>query len=168
MPRLSKIGAACLAAFGWTTGAAVEVEYLVVAGGGGGAGAGGGAGGYQTGTTSINPTQSYAVTVGGGGAGTSSVASNGIDGSKNYETIISENQRGQIAIGDLGISSPQIFYSLFSTFNGYSKLLSLDFNSEPVSSPTYGPLHIADLNGDGIVNGEDLGLLLMAWTDSSA
>jgi hypothetical protein len=36
MPRLSKIGAAALAAFGWTTGASVVVDYLVVAGGGGG------------------------------------------------------------------------------------------------------------------------------------
>ena len=37
MPRLSKIGAAALAAFGWTSGASgVSASYLVVAGGGGG------------------------------------------------------------------------------------------------------------------------------------
>jgi hypothetical protein len=73
MPRLSKIGAAALAAFGWTSGAsAVSASYLVVAGGGGGAGAvggGGGAGGLQSGTVSLNPTLSYTVIVGAGGAG---------------------------------------------------------------------------------------------------
>jgi hypothetical protein len=41
MPRLSKIGAAALAAFGWTGGASVSASYLVVAGGGGGAGSNG-------------------------------------------------------------------------------------------------------------------------------
>ena len=76
MPRLSKIGAAALAAFGWTSGSAVSASYLVVAGGGGGGsnatsggGGGGGAGGYRTGTASLNPTLSYTVTVGAGGAG---------------------------------------------------------------------------------------------------
>jgi len=78
MPRLSKIGAAALAAFGWTGGASVSASYLVVAGGGsGGSGAGtvgnssggGGAGGLLTGTVSLNPTLSYTVTVGGGGTG---------------------------------------------------------------------------------------------------
>ena len=77
MPRLSKIGAAALAAFGWTAGATVSASYLVVAGGGGGGGAtsgasnggsGGGAGGYRTGTASLNPTLSYTVTVGAGGS----------------------------------------------------------------------------------------------------
>jgi hypothetical protein len=77
MPRLSKIGAAALAAFGWTSGAAaVTADFLVVAGGGGGGKAGvggdggvggGGAGGYRTGTTSLNLTLSYTVTVGAGG-----------------------------------------------------------------------------------------------------
>lgn len=74
MPRLSKIGAAALAAFGWTsgTGAATTVtaSYLIVAGGGGGGGfdaGGGGAGGFQTGTTSLNLTLSYTVIVGAGG-----------------------------------------------------------------------------------------------------
>lgn len=86
MPALKKIGAACLAAFGWTTGAnAVTASYLVVAGGGGGgntyntpsadnAGGGGGAGGYQTGTTSLTLTQSYTVIVGAGGAGSTGAA----------------------------------------------------------------------------------------------
>jgi hypothetical protein len=62
MPRLSKIGSAALAAFGWTTGASVSVDYLVVAGGGGRGNrddyyaGGGGAGGLLTGTASLNPT----------------------------------------------------------------------------------------------------------------
>jgi hypothetical protein len=77
MPRLSKIGAAALAAFGWTGLQSVTASYLVVAGGGGGgtnisAGdggcGGGGAGGYRTGTEALNPTQSYSVIVGAGGA----------------------------------------------------------------------------------------------------
>ena len=57
MPRLSKIGAAALAAFGWTGISSVTASYLVVAGGGGGgsgesarAGGGGGAGGLSNGT----------------------------------------------------------------------------------------------------------------------
>jgi len=81
MPRLSKIGAAALAAFGWTSGGGVTASYLVVAGGGGGAGGntafqggGGGGGGFQTGTTSLNPTLSYTVTVGAGGANGSSAS----------------------------------------------------------------------------------------------
>jgi hypothetical protein len=44
--------------------------YLVVAGGGGASYGGGGAGGLLTGTTSLTPGASYAVTVGAGGAGT--------------------------------------------------------------------------------------------------
>ena len=77
MPRLSKIGAAALAAFGWSTGSSVTATYLQVAGGGGGGGSftntngdgGGGGGGYLSGTVSLNPASSYAVTVGAGGAG---------------------------------------------------------------------------------------------------
>jgi hypothetical protein len=72
MPALKKIGAAALAAFGWTSGgaSAVTASYLVVAGGGGGGGAGGGGGGgYQTNTTSLSLATSYTVTVGAGGAG---------------------------------------------------------------------------------------------------
>ena len=38
MPRLSKIGAAALAAFGWTGLSSVSASYLVVAGGGGSGG----------------------------------------------------------------------------------------------------------------------------------
>jgi len=72
MPRLSKIGAAALAAFGWTSGSLVSVSYLAVAGGGGqnsdaARGGGGGAGGLLTGTTALNPLLSYTVTVGAGG-----------------------------------------------------------------------------------------------------
>jgi hypothetical protein len=92
MPRLSKIGAAALAAFGWTSGAAaVTANYLQVAGGGGGGGTdfgslppgGGGAGGYLTGTTTLNPTLSYTVIVGAGGAGgySASTGSIGVAGS---------------------------------------------------------------------------------------
>ena len=86
MPRLSKIGAAALAAFGWTGLSTVSASYLVVAGGGGGAGGnsafqggGGGAGGLLTGTTSLNPTLSYTVTVGAGGV--AGVGGNGTQGS---------------------------------------------------------------------------------------
>jgi hypothetical protein len=73
MPRLSKIGAAALAAFGWTGISSVSASYLVVAGGGGGGdvgdlGGGGGAGGYLTGTSLLNLTLSYTVTVGAGGS----------------------------------------------------------------------------------------------------
>jgi len=74
MPRLSKVGAAALAAFGWTGLQTVSASYLVVGGGGGGggiitngSGGGGGAGGFLTGTTTLNPTLSYTVTVGAGG-----------------------------------------------------------------------------------------------------
>jgi hypothetical protein len=69
MPRLSKIGAAALAAFGWSTGANVVVDYLVVAGGGSG---GNGrwrwrrCGWLSSGTESLNPTLSYTITVGAG------------------------------------------------------------------------------------------------------
>jgi hypothetical protein len=87
MPRLSKIGAAALAAFGWTGLSPVSASYLVVAGGGGaggdpsqvGGGGGGGAGGYQTGTASLLLTQTYTVTVGAGGSGGSQA--NGSQGS---------------------------------------------------------------------------------------
>jgi len=86
MPRLSKIGAAALAAFGWTSGATtVSASYLIVAGGAGGGvnwGGGGGAGGYRTSTTSLNITTSYTVVVGAGGAGgTVQLGTNGSDSS---------------------------------------------------------------------------------------
>ena len=89
MPRLSKIGAAALAAFGWTGLSSVTTTYLVVAGGGGGGatrGGGGGAGGYLTGTTSLNTTLSYTVTVGAGGAGAS--ASVGVSGANSVFNAI--------------------------------------------------------------------------------
>ena len=81
MPRLSKIGAAALAAFGWTGISSVTASYLVVGGGGGAANSGaggGGAGGFLTGTSTLNPTLSYTVTVGAGGVGVSGgTATNG-------------------------------------------------------------------------------------------
>ena len=98
MPRLSKIGAAALAAFGWTSGATVTASYLVVAGGGGGGsfvGGGGGGGGYRTGTASLNPSLSYTVTVGAGGAGaiyTSGQAGNG--GNSIFSSITSTGGGG--------------------------------------------------------------------------
>jgi hypothetical protein len=49
MPRLSKIGAAALAAFGWTGLQSVDASYLVVAGGGGGGGTLFGGGGGRSG-----------------------------------------------------------------------------------------------------------------------
>jgi hypothetical protein len=87
MPRLSKIGSAALAAFGWTssTGAVgVTASYLIVAGGGGSGwawGGGGGAGGYQTGTTSLTLASSYTVTVGAGGSAGTSTANSSTQGS---------------------------------------------------------------------------------------
>ncbi len=94
MPRLSKIGAAALAAFGWTGLQTVDADFLVIAGGGGAGsafGGGGGAGGYRcsvTGESSgggasaetklvLNPTQSYTVTVGAGGTGSTGSGTNG-------------------------------------------------------------------------------------------
>jgi len=78
MPRLSKIGAAALGAFGWTGLNTVSASYLQVAGGGGaGCHGGGGAGGYLTGTTSLSLASSYTVTVGAGGAGVVSGSSGG-------------------------------------------------------------------------------------------
>jgi len=98
MPRLSKIGAAALAAFGWTGLSSVTASYLVVAGGGGGGigmGGGGGAGGYLTGTTSLNPTQSYTVTVGAGGAGGTGTSVTGTSGSNSvFSTITSTGGGG--------------------------------------------------------------------------
>jgi hypothetical protein len=84
MPRLSKIGAACLAAFGYSSGSLFAANFLVIGGGGGGgggAGGGGGSGGYRTSTgtsggntsaespLNLNPLLSYTVIVGAGGAG---------------------------------------------------------------------------------------------------
>ena len=95
MPRLSKIGAAALGAFGWTSGSSISASYLVVAGGGGGGatrGGGGGAGGLLSGTTSLNPTLSYTVTVGAGGAGAS--ASVGASGANSVFNAINATGGG--------------------------------------------------------------------------
>jgi hypothetical protein len=109
MPRLSKIGAAALAAFGWTGGASVSASYLVVAGGGGASGSGaggGGAGGFRTGTTSLNPTLSYTVTVGAGGAGAAPpFSSDPVNGSDSvFSTITSTGggKGGRRATGSTG------------------------------------------------------------------
>jgi hypothetical protein len=97
MPRLSKIGAAALAAFGWTGLSSVTASYLQVAGGGGGGfdiGGGGGAGGYLTGTTTLNPTLSYTVTVGAGGAGSTSGSATGVLGSNSQFDILTASVGG--------------------------------------------------------------------------
>jgi hypothetical protein len=112
MPRLSKIGAAALAAFGWTGLNTVSASYLVVAGGGGGGdayGGGGGAGGYLTGTTSLNPTQSYTVTVGAGGAGSTSSSLTGNQGSNSvFNAITSTGGGGGGSANDVLNSSTSI------------------------------------------------------------
>lgn len=98
MPRLSKLGAAALAAFGWTGLSSVSASYLVVAGGGGGGrlrGGGGGAGGLRTGTLSLNPALSYTVTVGAGGAGSTVATAKGSSGSDSiFSTITSTGGGG--------------------------------------------------------------------------
>jgi len=110
MPRLSKIGAAALAAFGWTGLQSVTASYLVVAGGGGGGsrfGGGGGAGGLLSGTATLNPTLSYTVTVGAGGtagpitggAGTSG-AGDGGNGSNSIFNAITSTGGGGGGAGD--------------------------------------------------------------------
>jgi hypothetical protein len=112
MPRLSKIGAAALAAFGFTgsTGAAaVSASYLVVAGGGGGGcsqGGGGGAGGYLTSTLSLTVGVQYTITVGAGGAGSSGAAI-GSSGSNSVLsgtgiTTVTSNGGGGGATSDAG------------------------------------------------------------------
>jgi len=105
MPRLSKIGSAALAAFGWTSGSSVTASYLVVAGGGGGGseiatgqsstGGGGGAGGFLTGTTSLILTQSYTVTVGAGGAGGFARTSAAVSGSNSVFNAITSTGGGR-------------------------------------------------------------------------
>jgi hypothetical protein len=110
MPRLSKIGAAALAAFGWTSGSAVTASYLVVAGGGGGGGifatygggGGGGAGGYRTGTVSLNPTLSYTVTVGAGGSAGTSAPAKGGNGNDSVLSTITSTGGGGAGSGGVG------------------------------------------------------------------
>ena len=118
MPRLSKIGAAALAAFGWTLGSSgVTASFLVVAGGGsggknnpsGGSAAGGGAGEVIYGTTlALNATLSYVVTVGAGGPTTTTNNTSGTNGNNSsFASTV-------IAIGGGGGGA----YN--STFNGRS------------------------------------------------
>jgi hypothetical protein len=103
MPRLSKIGAAALAAFGWTGLSSVSASYLVVAGGAGGSNGGGGAGGYRTGTASLSLTDSYAVTVGAGGAGGNpNSTTNGVNGSSSVFTTITSAGGGGGGNGSSG------------------------------------------------------------------
>jgi len=105
MPRLSKIGAAALGAFGFTGGgaAAVTASYLIVAGGaGGGSGVagGGGAGGLLTSTTSLNATLSYTIVVGAGGAGGAGAGFNvGASGSNSSAFTITSTGGGFGATG---------------------------------------------------------------------
>ena len=95
MPRLSKIGAAALAAFGWTSGAAgVTASYLIVAGGGGASIGGGGAGGYKTGTTSLSSSTTYTVTVGAGGAGSAGTTASGVNGSNSVFNAVTSTGGG--------------------------------------------------------------------------
>jgi hypothetical protein len=110
MPRLSKIGAAALAAFGWTSGGAataVTASYLQVAGGGGGggtsntenSGGGGGAGGLLSGTTSLNPALSYTVVVGAGGAGALTTTYVGTQGSSSQFDVLTASVGGGFGQG---------------------------------------------------------------------
>ena len=101
MPRLSKIGAAALAAFGWTSGSSVTATYLVVGGGGGGAPngrSGAGAGGYLTGTSSLLLSTSYAITVGAGGTS----ATNG--NNSVFNTFTSYGGGGSVLDASVGAS----------------------------------------------------------------
>jgi len=111
MPRLSKIGAAALAAFGWTSGAGVTASFLVIAGGGsggknavgGGSAGGGGAGEVINGTSlSLNPTLSYTITVGAGGATqtTSNTSGNNGNNSSIGSTVIAIGGGGGGAFND--------------------------------------------------------------------
>jgi hypothetical protein len=110
MPRLSKIGAAALAAFGWTSGAAgVTANYLVVAGGGGGgdnSAGGGGAGGYLTSVITLDLATSYTVTVGAGGAPGTNNTQNGFNGSN--------SQLGAIATAIGGGGGGGLSYSVLN------------------------------------------------------
>ena len=117
MPRLSKIGAAALAAFGWTGGASVSADFLVIAGGGGGGRGGGGAGGYRTsagtsgggasaeGRLSLNPTLSYAVTVGAGGTGAPTYTTKGSDGNDSVFFTITSTKGGGGGGGDTAVTT---------------------------------------------------------------
>ena len=108
MPRLSKVGAAALGAFGWTGGASVSASYLVVAGGGGGGqnNGGGGAGGLLTSTISLNPLLSYTITVGAGGAGSGTIGVTASNGSNSvFSTITTNGGGGGGAFSNSGANS---------------------------------------------------------------
>ena len=143
MPRLSKIGAAALAAFGWTTGgASVTASYLVVAGGAGGGaglttgggGAGAGAGGYRTGTASLNPTLSYTVTVGAGGTGATSDGIRGASGSDSVFNAITSTGGG----GGSGRSTSSGAGSNGGSGGGATFLGTIGAGNTPSTSPSQG------------------------------
>ena len=74
---------------------------------------------------------------------------NGRDGSTNFETRINEDQRGQVAIGNINFDSAKVFYALLDNISNYSSSLNLELNSDNVSNPNNSSINLADLNGDG-------------------
>ena len=103
MPRLSKIGAAALAAFGWTGLSTVTATYLQVAGGGAGGswngtvyGVGGNGSNSQFGTLTAS--------VGGGGGGTYPGSNAGSGGSGGGGTGYSSPQSNPLLVGGSGTS----------------------------------------------------------------
>ena len=95
MPLLGTFGAASARGFGRSisSGIALVVNYLIVAGGGGGGsgpGGGGGAGGFRTGNnlTVVSGT-SYTVTVGGGGTGGGNGLQPGLKGNSGSDSAFS-------------------------------------------------------------------------------
>jgi hypothetical protein len=73
------------------------VNYLIVAGGGSGGGnngGGGGAGGLQTGTTILQPANTYSITIGAGGASVSGSSLRGINGSNTTFSAVSNASVG--------------------------------------------------------------------------
>jgi len=76
---------------------------------------------------------------------------NGEDGSINLETRVDEDQRGQVAIGRTELNNVNVFYSSFDHYSKFSNFTGSSDDSESVSNPSYGSLHLADMNGDGTV-----------------
>ncbi len=112
MPRLSKIGAAALAAFGWTgiTTQTVSASYIVVAAGGGGGGynngGGGGAGGFQNGTATLDTSLTYTITVGAGGVGGNTATGRGTNGTNSsFSAIVTASVGGGGGGGFDGVSA---------------------------------------------------------------
>lgn len=112
MPRLSKIGAAALAAFGWTgiTTQTVSASYIVVAAGGGGGGynngGGGGAGGFQNGTATLDTSLTYTITVGAGGVGGNTATGRGTNGANSsFSAIVTASVGGGGGGGFDGVSA---------------------------------------------------------------